>query len=216
MKFMLSRIPAFASSISSTFSPWERATCFWRANSYIFIILVQCNDIVLRSFYPLCKINNLSDKSFVIKLSLFNHIQNSVQSLGVFKPAVEALQGNVLFVIFIFISSFLEFASREETFDAENKRKNQFQFDKFSKDLYFIAPCPSCVVSSFTSEIVGRFICFLALLNLPLKIKCTPYYINAISRNWYHHQHFARLLLWMQSHYRHHPACLISSLWVSL
>ena len=146
---------------------------------YIYHIGAMQWYIVLWSFYPLCKINNLSDKSFVIKLSLFNHIQNSVQSLGVFKPAVEALQGNVLFVIFIFISSFFEFASREETFDAENKRKNQFQFDKFSKELYFIAPCPSCAVSSFTSEIVGRFICFLALLNLPLKIKCTPSYINA-------------------------------------
>ena len=59
-----------------------------------------------------------------MKFSFFNHIQNSVQSLGVFKPAVEALQGHVLFIIFIFISPFLKFASRKETFDAKNERKN--------------------------------------------------------------------------------------------
>ena len=57
-----------------------------------------------------------------MEFSVSNHIQNSVQSLGVFKPAVEVLQCHMFFIIFIFISPFLEFASRKETFDTEIKK----------------------------------------------------------------------------------------------
>ena len=176
---MLSRIPAFASSISSTFSPCERAICFWRANSYI--IKLECTVTVLDVFYPLCQINNLSDKSFVIKFSIFNHIQNSVQSLGVFKPAVEALQGHVLFIIFIFISSFLKFASRKETFDAENERKNQFQFDKLSnravlyRSLSFLCCILLYVRDGWKVYLFSRFTEF----TFKICLKCTLFYINA-------------------------------------